>query len=59
MSDLIPYGEVLDGEIVDDTCQRCGDPGTWQIDPYAAEIENEEVMICLCGDCLQERYDAI
>lgn len=57
MYELEPY--VFEGEIVDDACERCGADGAPVIDPYALEIDGEEIEVVLCGDCYQERCDDI
>lgn len=47
---------VVEGELLDDICESCGQPGgEWVTDPYAAELYDEEVMMCLCGGCYEER----
>lgn len=56
-----PEQIVVEGELLDDACEvdGCDKPGQWVIDPYQAEIYDEEVFMCLCDDHLQDRYDDI
>lgn len=66
-SDLVPYDQhdpdvvVVEGELVDDTCEfaGCDEPGEWVVDPFQAEIYDEDVLVCLCPGHLQGRYDDI
>ena len=37
----------------------CGKIGTYCIDPYIEDINNTEVLTCLCGNCYQEACDDI
>ncbi|MEU8158090.1 hypothetical protein AB0B94_30930 [Micromonospora sp. NPDC048986] len=50
MSDLARTDDVIDAEIVDETCS-CGKPGRLIIDPYAQDVNNETVMVVMCDDC--------
>jgi hypothetical protein len=67
MSDLVPYHPnypeqiVIEGELVDGTCEfpSCGLPGDLVIDPYQAEIYDEQVYVVLCPGHLQDRHDDI
>jgi hypothetical protein len=43
-------------------CQSCGKDSEDVVeclDPYALEINDEEVEVVLCPDCLQDRADDI
>lgn len=47
--------EVIDGEIVDETCEDCGLlPGQIAADPLA-DLYDETVLVVLCDRCALER----
>lgn len=50
MQELVPVGEVIDGELVDETC-ACGQPGRLIVDPHQQDVYGETVMVVLCDDC--------
>lgn len=58
----VPLDDTLepDVELGDDgTCENCGDPGKYVIDPYLDDVEGIKKIICLCDYCLQEYVDDI
>ncbi|WP_212822296.1 hypothetical protein [Polymorphospora rubra] len=56
--DIEPY-DVIDGEIVDNTCESCDQPGTLMIDPYMEDVYGETIMVVLCPEHEQARVDDI
>lgn len=36
-------------------CERCGSPnGVYCIDPYQDDVNNVEILVCLCDDCYDD-----
>jgi hypothetical protein len=56
-----PERVVIEGELVDDTCEfpGCGEPGELAADPITAELGGEEVLVSLCPRHLQARYNDV
>lgn len=40
-------------------CHRCGKPGSWREDPFAADVHNDHSLQALCDDCERESGDSI
>jgi hypothetical protein len=41
---------------MDGYCE-CGAPGELMLDPYALNVNGEEIPVILCDDCAQNRFD--
>lgn len=42
------------------TCESCGSPhGVYCINPYLEDVEQEQVLACLCEDCYDRYIDDI
>ena len=61
MSDLVPFGEVVDGVVVDDLCELdgydcCpGGPAPLVVDPYDADVNKTHRLARLHDCCAHER----
>lgn len=42
-----------------DDCKERKPDVAWTICPYADEIEEEKISVCLCEECLFERADHV
>lgn len=43
----------------DGICERCGELGTYDYNPYDEEINDELNIVCLCEKCYQNLCDDI
>lgn len=59
--DLVPYEQPLEGELLDDNCERidCGRPGRWVMDPFQVDVYDNRQMVCLCDKHYQDCIDDI
>jgi len=40
-------------------CDRCGKPGSVQLDPYQSEVDETDEWVCLCDKCYTEVSEMI